>query len=285
MTGDRRQKTDKRKTGNLKMKEQRQAKNLTFLLIFSVLCSLLSVLCPLSAYADKIYLKSGKSYDGKLVGKSDRRYLFALDTGGGESIQVSFFTEDVEKIELGKDTVEEQIPILKELESLKVNVNKSDSKVYELSLYKESQGNKVDPTFSEQELRKTLNREESEYYQRFNEILKKYVDKFSAVQNIYMNLTTATREDFEVAKQYMDELYFELNNLFVPETFKKSHLLYLQSVKASYLAFNVLGQGMLDEAAKQIKISEDSKQMCMDEVRGIISKRKLTSKEEGKPSA
>lgn len=239
--------------------------------------------CPL-ACADKIYLKDGKSYDGRLVGKSERRYLFALDTGGGESIKVSFFTEDVEKIELGKDTVESQIPYLKDVESLRVDVNKNDSKVYELSLYKESQGKKAEPTFSEQELRKSLSREESEYYQRFNEILKKYVDKFSAVQNIYMNLTTATREDFEAGKQYMDELYFELNNLFVPETFKKSHISYLQSVKASYLAFNALGQGMLDEAAKQIKISEDSKQRCMEEIREIISEKKATGKEEGNTS-
>ena len=246
-------------------------------LLFSACCSL--------AYADKIYLKSGKSYEGRLVGKSDRRYLFGLDTGGEEYIQVSFFTEDVEKIELGKDTVEAQIPILKELESVKVGGNQSDSKVYELSLYKESQGNKTDPAFSEKELRESLSREESEYYQRFNEILKKYVDKFSAVQNIYMNLTTATREDFEAGKQYMDELYFELNNLFVPETFKKSHISYLQSVKASYLAFNALGQGMLDEAAKQIKTSEDSKQRSIEEIRDIVSKKKLTGKEEGKPSA
>ena len=58
----------------------------------------------------------------------------------------------------------------------------------------------------------------------------------------------------------------------------------LQSVKASYLAFNALGQGMLDEAAKQIKISEDSKQRSIDEIRDIVSKKKLTSKEEGKSS-
>ncbi|MFH0940535.1 MAG: hypothetical protein V1840_01610 [Candidatus Omnitrophota bacterium] len=266
--------------------DDRGQKNLfpVFCFLFFIFCFLLSVLCPLNSYADKIYLKNGKNYDGRLVGKSERRYLFALDTGPGESVQISFFTEDVEKIELGKDTVESQIPYLKEVESLRVEVNKNDPKVYELSLYKESQGKKAEPTFSEQELRKSLSREESEYYQRFNEILKKYVDKFSAVQNIYMNLTTATREDFEAAKQYMDELYFELNNLFVPETFKKSHISYLQSVKASYLAFNALGQGMLDEAAKQIKISEDSKQRCMEEIREIISKRKLTSKEEGNTS-
>ncbi|MEK7849794.1 MAG: hypothetical protein AAB213_03110 [Candidatus Omnitrophota bacterium] len=250
----------------------------------TIVAALLSVASCSLAYADKIYLKNGKSYDGRLVGKSERRYLFALDIGSGDSVQVSFFTEDVEKIELGKDTVESQIPYLKEVESLRVEVNESGPKVYEISLYKESQGKKADPTFSEQELRKSLSREESEYYQRFNEILKKYVDKFSAIQNIYMNLTTATREDFESAKQYMDELYFELNNLFVPETFKKSHISYLQSVKASYLAFNALGQGMLDEAAKQIKISEDSKQRCMEEIREIISKKKLTSREEGKTS-
>ena len=226
------------------------------------------------AFADKIYLKDGKSYEGKLVGKSERRYLFALDTGGGESVKVSFFTEDVKKIELGKDTVESQIPYLKDVESLKVEVKEDKPKVYELSLYKESQGKKAEPTVSENELKKALNKEEAEYYQRFNEILMKYVDKFNAVQNIYTNLTTATKDDFVAAKQYMDELYFELNNLYVPDTFKKSHTAYLQSVKASYLAFSALEQGMLDEAAKQIKISEDSKQRSMEEIRSIISNRK-----------
>ena len=55
-------------------------------------------------------------------------------------------------------------------------------------------------------------------------------------------------------------------------------------MKASYLSFNALGLGMLDEADKQIKISEDSKQKCMEEIRDIISKKKLPSKEEGKTS-
>ena len=62
-----------------------------------------------SVFADKIYLKNGKVYDGKIIGRSPRRYLFALDLDGS-SVQLSFFTEDIEKVEWGKNTVQEQIP-------------------------------------------------------------------------------------------------------------------------------------------------------------------------------
>ena len=72
----------------------------------------------------------------------------------------------------------------------------------------------------------------------------------------------------------MDELYFELNNIFVPEVFKRSHASYLESVKAGYLTFNALLNGLLDEASKQIKISEDTKQRSMLEFREAIISRK-----------
>ncbi len=222
------------------------------------------------AYADKIFLKSGKNYEGKLVGRSERRYLFALDSASDSPVKISFFLEDVDKIELSKDTVESQIPYLKDVESLKVD---TQPKSYEISIYKEGQGQKTEPTFTEKEVAKALGKEEGEYYQRFNDILKKYVDKFQFIQNIYLNLTTASKEDFASAKIYMDELYFELNNIFVPEAFKKSHVAYLQSVKASFLAFSALEQGMLDEAAKQIKVSEESKQHSMDEFRSVCLSR------------
>jgi hypothetical protein len=238
-----------------------------------------------SVFADKIYLKDGKSYEGKLIGKSDRRYLFSM-TVGGESFRMSFFPEDVEKIELGKDTVEEQIPYLKEVESFNVEAKEDKSKTYQLSLYKESQSGVAEPhRFSEKELKKSLNKQESEYYTKFNAILKKYIDKLQFVQNLYLNLTVATREDFAQAIQYMDEVYFELNNIYVPEAFKKSHVSYLDSLKAAYLAFNALLRGMLDEASKQIKISEESKQHSMEQFRQVIVSRKLTTETLAEKSA
>lgn len=226
------------------------------------------------AYADKIFLKDGKSYEGKLVGRSDRRYLFNVKADG-ESMSMSFFPEDIEKIELDKNTVEEQIPYLKDVESLRVQVTEGRPKIYELSLYKESQIQALDSSkFTEKDLEAALTKQEREYYRKFNAILKRYVDKFQVVQNLYVSLTTATREDFARAKQYLDELYFELNNIYVPEAFKRSHGAYLESVKASFLAFTALEQGMLDEAAKQIKISEETKQRSMNEFRSIIVARK-----------
>ena len=228
-------------------------------------------------FADKIYLKSGKSYEGKLIGKSDRRYLFSVNASG-ETFEMSFFPEDVEKIELDKESMEKQTPYLKEVETFKVPVKEDQednkSRVYQLSLFKESEGASGALAFTEKEMKSFLNKEETEYYQRFNDILKRYVDKLAAVQNTYQNLTTATKDDFSAAMQYMDELYFELNNIVVPEAFKKSHTLYLASIKANFLTFRALGQGLLDEAAKQMKISEEDKQNAMLEFRNIIVSRK-----------
>ncbi len=227
----------------------------------------------LHAHADKIFLKDGKNYEGKLIGKSDRRYLFVMKIDN-EEFKMSFFPEDVERIELDEDTVESQIPFLKDVDTFKVPIEKDQSRSYELSLYKESQIKAADSKFSEDELKGVLNKQEAEYYVKFNNILQKYVDKFQMIQNLYLNLTTATREDFARAKEYMDQLYFELNSIFVPDAFKGSHSLYLESVKASYLAFSALQQGMLDDASKQTKISEDTKQRSMSEFRQVIMLRK-----------
>lgn len=231
--------------------------------------------------ADKIYLKNGKAYEGKLVGKSEKRFLFSVDLEGGK-IPMSFFPEDVEKLELDKDSMESQIPYLKDIETLKVKVAQENPKVYEMSLYKENQFQTNGSSFSEKELSKALSPEEMEYYEKFNNVLKRYIDKFSMIQNIYTNTTTATREDFEEARHYMDELYFELNNIFVPAVFKRSHAMYLASVKASYLAFNALENAMLDEASKQIKYSEDAKQQSMAEFRKAILDRKSAREQSAK---
>jgi len=244
------------KTGNL------------FLLI-SLFALFLGPLIAPGFASDKIYLKNGKQYEGKLVGKSERRYLFTVNADG-VTFPMSFFPDEVEKIELDKDSMDKQVPYLKEVEPLKVKVAEEKPKVYELSLFKEGMGPIDIPKAQEVELKKALNKDEAEYYERFNDILKRYMDKFAAIQGIYSNLTSATKEDFASAKSYMDELYFELNNLFVPEAFRKSHVAYLESVKANFLAFSALEDGMLDEASKQMKISEDSKQKSMSEFRQVI---------------
>lgn len=231
------------------------------------------VLAPSFCLADKIYLKDGKVYEGKVLGRSDRRYVFSLDAGG-ESLPISFFLEDIAKVELGKDSVDKQIPYLKEVESTEMAGDKQKSKVYELSLYKKDQAPSAEAPFSTADLAKLLSKQEYEYYQNYNDVLNRYADKIVLIQDIYANLTTATKQDFANAKGDMEDLYFELNSLAVPEIFKKSHVSYLESVKATYMAFGALEQGMLEEASKQIKISEESRQRSVSEFREVILDRK-----------
>lgn len=243
----------------------------------TTLWTVLFLMASSLAFADKIYLKNSKNYEGKLIGRSDRRYLFSVNISG-EIFEMSFFPEDVEKIELDKESMEKQTPYLKEVETFKVPVKEDQednkSKVYQLSLFKEGEGALGTPAVTEKEIKSFLNKEEAQYYQRFNDILARYVDKLAAVQNTFQNLTAATKDDFSAAMQYMDELYFELNNITVPEAFKKSHTLYLESIKANFLTFRALGQGLLDEAAKQMKIAEEDKQNATSEFREIIVSRK-----------
>jgi len=163
---------------------------------------------------------------------------------------------------------------------MEVSVKEQESKVYEFSLYKKGLGGAGTVNFTDVQVRKILNKEEFEYYDKFNGINRKYADKFSAIDSIYENLTTATKEDFLAAKQYMDGLYFELNGLVVPAMFKKSHITYLQSVKATYLAFDALEQGILEEAAKQIKISQETKETSL-----LLFREILMSKQASMPQA
>src|SRR5512135_2808211 len=81
----------------------------------------LSLFLASSAWADRITLKDGKVYEGKILGKSDRRYLFSLSVDG-DAFPISFFIDQVEKVEMSQDTVEKQIPYLKEVDILKVPI-------------------------------------------------------------------------------------------------------------------------------------------------------------------
>ena len=157
---------------------------------------------------------------------------------------------------------------------MEVNEEKQKPKTYELSLYNKNPNMTTQSFFPEAELKKLLAKDEYAYYQRFNEILNKYTDKFVFIDNLYTNLTTASKDDFASAKQFTDELYFELSNITVPEAFRKSHAAYLQSVKATFLAFSALEEGRLDEASKQIKISDERKQAFVDEFRHMMDDRK-----------
>lgn len=238
-----------------------------------------------TAYADKITLKTGKVYEGKVTGKSDRRYLFSLNIDG-DFFPISFFIDQVEKVELSKDTVEAQIPYLKDVESMKVPVRQETSKIYEFSLYNKDQNQAMaaDLPFTEADVRNLLNKEELAYYDRYNQVLGRYADKLVEVQDIYANLLSATRADFTRVRQSMDELYFELNDIPAPPAFKAYHASYLESVKAMYLAFNALDRGQLDAASRQTKISEESKARSIDLFRKLIESRRSLSKTAKNPS-
>lgn len=229
------------------------------------------------AHADKIYLKDGKVYEGRLVGKSEKRFLFSIDASG-TPLAMSFFPENVEKIEIGKDTVQSQIPYLKDVESTKMGTEEKAEKTYEISLYKEPGSAPQVEVFTENELKFIFTKDEFEYYQKFNDILRRYTDKFSFIQNVYLNLTTATKEDFIRAKESMDTLYFELNNLSAPDIFKRPHAAYLEAIKASYLSFGALEHGLLEEAAKQNRFSEDGKQGAMLAFRDAVLAQKSAAR-------
>ena len=238
-----------------------------------------------TAYADKIWLKNGKVYEGKITGKSDRRYLFSLNIDG-ENFPISFFIDQIEKVELSKDTVATQIPYLKDVESMKVPVKEESSKIYEFSLYNKNQNDAMaaDLPFTEADIRKLLSKDEWEYYQRYNQVIQRYADKLVEVQDIYANLVSATKADFARARQTMDELYYELNDIPAPLAFKAYHGNYLDSVKAMYLAFSALDRGQLDAASHQIKISDEAKARSINLFRELISSRRSQAKTPEKTS-
>jgi hypothetical protein len=230
--------------------------------------------CPLAS-ADKIYLKDGKVYEGKVTGKSDRRYLFALNLDG-DLIPISFFIDQVDKVELSKDTVATQIPYLKEVDSAKVPVKEGTDKVYELSLYNKNQKPSMaaDLPFTEVDIKKLLSKEEREYYREYNQVAQRYADKLVEVQDAYANLPSATKADFVRISQSMDDLYFELNGIAAPPAFKSYHASCLESVKATYLAFKALEKSLLEDALRQIKISEESKARSISLFRRLIEDRR-----------
>lgn len=230
------------------------------------------------AFADKIYLKNGKVYDGKLLGKSEKRYLFSVDVDGIK-FNMSFFPEEVEKLELEKKTVDEQIPYLKDVASFKVDA----AKTYEISLYGEPKNEQAKDgngsEFSQEQLQGILSKEESDYYNQFTFVLKKYVDKFNFILGIYSDMTSATRDDFAKARQYLEEMVRELSALAVPELFKRAHTDYVESLRSSFLGFKALEHGMLEQAQAQIKQSEDLRQRALLEFRNTIMQKSGAAEE------
>jgi hypothetical protein len=225
------------------------------------------------AYADKITMKDGKVYEGRITGKSDRRYVMALDAGG-EEVSVSIFTDEVDKVEMGRESVKRQIPYLKEVE--KVKVKTGGSRIYEMSLDRKtgaSQG--TDPTaITHDAALKSLDDKERAYYEKFDAILKRHEEDFVYIEQLYADLPKATPEDFVQAKQLMDQVYFEVNALEVPTAFKPAHMLFLNSVKATFLAFGALEKGLLEEAQQRINESVQGKLLAAEARRELLEVRR-----------
>ncbi len=225
---------------------------------------------------DKITLKNGKVYEGRILGKSDRRYLFAIDAAG-TTMQLSFFLEDVDKVELDKKTVDRQIPYLKEVESFKVPVAQGNETVYEMSMYKKGQLEGDQQFFTMAEIQEILSKEEFAYYEKFLEITTRYADRLVAIDNLYQNLPTATREDFAAVRQSLDLVYSELNALTVPPLFKQGHEAYLAFLKETYMVFGALDRGLLEEASAHMRAAEQAKRQSLLSFRQAILQRKNES--------
>jgi len=237
------------------------------------------------ARADKIFLKNGKVYEGTVVGKSGRRYLFAIKAAD-EEMRLSFFIEEVDHVDMEKDSAQRQIPFLKEVEKVKFDVGKQQS-TYELSLYKKEQKSAFDAIrwYSLKEIQDVLDEEEFAYYQEFGEITRRYASKFVILDTMYADLSVATKEDFELAKGYMYDLYYELNNLSVPPVFRTSHETYKEAVKATSLSFGALDKGVLEEAARQTQISQEKRAEGMKLFRQVVQGRRQPARREESLSA
>jgi len=226
------------------------------------------------AAADKIFLKDGKVYEGTVVGKSDRRYLFGVKVGE-EEIRLSFFLEEVDHVDMEKDSAQRQIPYLKEVEDVKFDVGKEQSG-YELSLYKKEQKNAFDTGqwYTLKEIEEVLGKEEFAYYQAFGEITQRYAPKFVIIDTMYADLSVVTKDDFETAKVYMRELYEELSGLKVPPAFQRSYETYREAVKATSLSFDALDKGALEEAARQTQVSQENRAEGMKLFREVVQSRR-----------
>ena len=237
------------------------------------------------ARADKIFLKNGKVYEGTVVGKSDLRYLFIVKMGD-EEMRLSFFIEEVDRVDMVKVSAQRQIPFLKEVEKVKFDIGNQRSG-YEISLYKKEQKGAFDATrwYSLKEIQEVLDEAEFVYYQAFGEITKRYMPKTSIIDTMYADLSVVTKDDFETAKVYMHDLYYELNNLKVPPAFRRSFETYKEAVKAASLSFDALNKGALEEAARQTQIFQTNRAEGMKLFREVVqSRRKPAEKEKSMPT-
>ena len=226
------------------------------------------------AAADKIFLKNGKVYEGTVVGKSDRRYLFEVEAGE-EKIRLSFFVEEVDRVDMEKPSAQRQIPFLKEVEKVKFDVGEKESG-YEISLYKKEQKGAFDEGrwYSLKEIQEVLDEEEFAYYQEFNEITQRYAPKFVVIDTMYADLSIATKDDFETAKVYMQDLYEELSGLKVPPAFRRAYETFREAVKASSLSFDALDKGDLDAASRLTQISQTNRVEGMKLFREVVQSRR-----------
>ncbi len=233
------------------------------------------------ARADKIFLKNGKVYEGTVVGKSGWRYLFAVKVGD-EEMRLSFFVEEVDHVDMEKDSAQRQIPFLKEVEKVKFDLGKQQSG-YEISLYRKEQKGVFDATrwYSLKEIQEILDKEEFAYYQAFGEITQRYASKFVVIDTMYADLSVVTRDDFGLAKTYMHDLYYELNDLKVPSAFRRSYEIYKEAVRATFLSFDALDKRALEEAVRQTQVSQENRAEGMKLFREVVQgRRKPAEKEE-----
>jgi len=238
------------------------------------------------ALADKIFLKNGKVYEGKVVGKSDQRYLFAIQTGG-KSLRLSFFTDEVDRVDMEKDSVQRQIPFLKEVKDVSFNVPGRE-RAYEISLYnKEQQKSAFEATdwYTSAAIKEVLTEDEYAYYEAFGDIAKRFATKFVVVDTMYADLSVVTRDDFETAKVYMVDLYEELAALKAPPAFRESLDVYMTAVKATAMSFDALGARNLETASQQAQISQEYRVKGMKMFSQAVQVRRVPTEPTSKPGA
>jgi hypothetical protein len=156
-------------------------------------------------------------------------------------------------------------------------VAQGNETVYEMSMYKKGQLEGDQQFFTMAEIQEILSKEEFAYYEKFLEITTRYADRLVAIDNLYQNLPTATREDFAAVRQSLDLVYSELNALTVPPLFKQGHEAYLAFLKETYMVFGALDRGLLEEASAHMRAAEQAKRQSLLSFRQAILQRKNES--------
>ncbi|MGE5280160.1 MAG: hypothetical protein ACM3L6_05420 [Deltaproteobacteria bacterium] len=225
------------------------------------------------AAADKIFLKNGKVYEGTVVGKSDRRYLFAVKAGD-EQIRLSFFTDEVERVDMEKPTAERQMPYLQDVKKAEFGDKKEGA--YEISLYNKEQKGAFDTTdwYTVDEIRDVLTEKEFAYYQAFNELVNRYAPSFVVIDTMFGDLSQATKEDFERARDSMGDLAGELGALSVPPAFRRPHEAYVNAAQATARVFEALEAGRLEEAGRLAQASQEGRIAAMNLFRQLVQGRR-----------